>query len=92
MGGIKNIIEGHVNELLDVNSQIAAPRLKICKRCGLYHQNTFMGWMECNSKLWLNPETNDTSIDAKDGYVKGCGCRILAKIRVAAESCPAGKW
>ena len=27
--------------------------------------------MECNSKLWLNPETNDTSIDAKDGYVKG---------------------
>ena len=48
--------------------------------------------MECNSKLWLNPETNDTSIDAKDGYVKGCGCRILAKIRVAAESCPAGKW
>lgn len=92
MGGIKNIIEGHVNELLDVNSQIAKPRLKICKLCGLYSQNRLMGWMECNSKLWLNPETNDVSREKKDGYVKGCGCRISAKIRVSAERCPAGKW
>ena len=51
-----------------------------------------MGWMECNSKLWLNPETNDVSREKKDGYVKGCGCRISAKIRVSAERCPAGKW
>lgn len=48
--------------------------------------------MECSSKLWLNPETNDVSIEKKDGYIKGCGCRINAKIRVADEKCPAGKW
>lgn len=92
MGGIRNIIEGHMNELLDVNSQIAQPRLKICKLCRLYTRNRLMGWMECNSKLWLNPETNDVSTEQKDGYVKGCGCRINAKIRVAGERCPAGKW
>lgn len=92
MGGIRNIIEGHINELLDVNSQIAQPRLKICRLCGLYHKNDFMGWAECNPNLYLNPENNDTSKDPKDGYVKGCGCRLLAKTRVAREHCPAGKW
>lgn len=92
MGGIRNIVEGHVNELLDINSSIAQPRLKICKLCRLYHQNKITGWMECNSKLWLNPETNDVSKEKQDGYVKGCGCRINAKIRVANERCPAGKW
>lgn len=92
MGGIKNIIEGHVNELFDINSQIAQPRLKICKACRLYDQNRLTGWMECTSKLWLDPWTNDTSKEEKDGYVRGCGCRISAKIRVANESCPAGKW
>lgn len=48
--------------------------------------------MECSSKLYLNPETNDTSDKEIDGYIRGCGCRINAKVRVSAESCPAGKW
>lgn len=51
-----------------------------------------MGWMECSSKLWLNPETNDVSTQPQDGYIQGCGCRINAKIRVSGERCPAGKW
>lgn len=95
---IKNIIEGHINELLGNKESIAGPRRKVCKLCPLYKINQFWGWAECNSHAWLNPEINDfkpekKGVDyTKDGYKKGCGCRIEAKITVAAEKCPLGKW
>ena len=91
MGGIKHIIEGNVNDLLGNNQAIAGPRRKICKACPLYN-TSFWGWQECNSKLYLNSKTNDISTTPKPGYYKGCGCRIEAKITVAAEKCPADKW
>lgn len=92
MGGVKNIIEGHINEFLGNKESLAKPRREICKKCPLYHTNTFWGWSECNSKLWLDPETGDVSTKEKAGYKKGCGCRIEAKITVASEHCPANKW
>lgn len=46
----------------------------------------------CNSKLWLNPETGDVSDTVRDGYYKGCGCRLDAKTTLINEKCPAGKW
>lgn len=90
MGQVKQIIEGHINELLNNNEAIAEPRMKICKKCPLYKQ-TITGPV-CNSNAWLNPKTGDFSLDKKDGYVKGCGCRVNAKTRVASAQCPAGKW
>lgn len=90
MGGISNIIEGHLNELLDANKSISQPRIKICNKCPL-KKYTFFGYI-CNNKAWLNPETDDFSLQYKDGYVKGCGCRINAKVTVVNEKCPAGKW
>ena len=90
MSGIKNIVTGHVNELLGNKEAVALPRLAICKKCPLY-KKTMYGYV-CNSNAWLNPETGEFSLDKKDGYVKGCGCRINAKVTVANEKCPAGKW
>ena len=92
MSGVKNIIEGHINEFLGNKESLAKPRREICKKCPLYHINNFWGWAECNSKLWLNPETRDVSTKEKAGYVKGCNCRIEAKITVPNEHCPAKKW
>lgn len=92
MGGVKNIIEGHINEFLGNKESIAKPRREICKKCPLYHINNFWGWAECNSKLWLDPETGDVSTKEKAGYVKGCNCRIESKITVSSEHCPAKKW
>lgn len=46
----------------------------------------------CNRKLYLNPETDDVSLEPKKGYFKGCGCRTKAKTRLLNEKCPAGKW
>lgn len=92
MSGVKNIIEGHINEFLGNKEEIAKPRREICKKCPLYHTNTFWGWQECNSHAWINPQTDDFSTIEKPGYVSGCGCRIEAKITVPGEKCPAGKW
>lgn len=86
---IGNIIKGHVNEVLNKNGDISKQRMQICLECPIY-STRFGG--QCNGKLYLNPKTNDISLERKQGYFKGCNCRLNAKTRIKAEKCPAGKW
>lgn len=86
---IGDIIEGHANELLGLNENISEKRLQICKQCPIYCQR----WGgTCNDRLWINPETNEVSVNPKDGYVRGCGCRLPAKTTLPYATCIAGKW
>jgi hypothetical protein len=62
-------------------------RLAICKKCPIF---TLDG--RCNSKLWLNPNTDEVSTHAKIGYVRGCNCIIKVKARNFNNHCIAGKW
>lgn len=89
MNAIGNIVKGHINEILNVNEDISKNRLQICYRCPLY--STRLGGV-CNSRLWLNPNTEDVSTTKKPGYINGCSCRLLAKTRLPEAKCPAGKW
>lgn len=86
---VKQIIQGHVNELFNINEDISKNRLKICYSCPLYSRK--YGGI-CNDKLWLNVNTGDVSMDKKPGYKHGCGCRLLAKTRLSNAVCPVGKW
>lgn len=88
--GLRNIIDGHINELLGMNVDMGNARLRICKKCPLF-KDSFMGYT-CNSKLWLNPKTGDVSTEQKDGYKRGCGCRLNAKTKDSKSACPVGKW
>ena len=63
-------------------------RLKICEHCGIYDSIRKI----CNGSLYINPETNDVSINKKEGYIKGCDCYIPRKVLNAQAKCPAGKW
>ena len=63
-------------------------RQEICKNCPIFNPNEEV----CNSKLWLNPDTNDVSTYAKSGYIKGCGCRLRFKWVNVMSHCIAGKW
>lgn len=83
------IIKGHVNEMLGLNKSISEVRLEICHKCPLF-KNTVGGI--CNPSLWVNPETDETSTVKKDGYFKGCGCRLKAKTTLNTAHCPAHKW
>lgn len=46
----------------------------------------------CNPNLYIHPDTEDVSINPKDGYVKGCGCRLQAKTRLIEAKCIINKW
>lgn len=86
---IGNIIQGHINEVLGLNKDIQTERLKICQMCPLFLNK--LGGI-CNSKLWLNPNTNQISTKQKDGFKRGCGCRLQAKTSLPNAKCPLGKW
>ena len=63
-------------------------RLAICNKCPIYNPNTG----RCNSKLWINPKTDDVSIHARIGYIRGCNCIIKIKAKNIYNHCIAGKW
>ncbi len=84
-----DIINGHTKELFNLNQELSRSRLEICYKCPIYSSR--LGGI-CNSKLWLNPNTGDVSSKAKDGYIRGCNCRLSAKTRLPDAKCVAGKW
>ena len=86
---VRQIINGHLKELFNINEDISKSRLQICYRCPLY--STKLGGI-CNSRLWLNVDTGDVSLEKKEGYVRGCSCRLRPKTRLPEAKCPAGKW
>lgn len=89
MNAIGNIVKGHVNELLGLNTDLSKQRMEICKACPIYSSR--LGGL-CNSNLYLNPYTNEASTVKREGFIQGCGCRLSAKTTLPNASCPADKW
>ncbi len=86
---IFDIANGHIKEAFDINQELSESRLKICYACPLYSEK--LGGL-CNNKLWLNVNTGDVSDHQKEGYIRGCACRVKAKTRLPNAKCVAGKW
>ncbi|MEW7277031.1 hypothetical protein ABW636_00370 [Aquimarina sp. 2201CG1-2-11] len=87
------ILGGHINELRTVaglatknEMAIFALREKICHSCALKKGNT------CNPRKWINSTTLEVSDTAKEGFVRGCGCRLSAKQKSKGSICPASFW
>ena len=87
---IRNIVEGHINEFMGNEEELFKKRIAICKLCPLY-KHTPLGPI-CNSNLYLNPITDEYVSYEKEGYIRGCGCRLNAKTRLIDSECPSGKW
>lgn len=88
--GLNAIVDGHIKELLGHNKPISERRMEICKTCPLYKE-TMVGPL-CNSRLWYNKATGETSSIRQIGYINGCGCRLNAKTRLPGAKCVLGKW
>lgn len=86
---VGNIVKGHINEMLGLNKDLSEERLSICKECPIYSPK-FGG--VCNNSLWINPENENVSVFEKDGYVRGCGCRLKAKTALPDAKCIINKW
>lgn len=87
------IFDGHLNELRSIlslsshNEEIIFNyRKKICDGCKLKTNNY------CDSKKWIHPTSLDLKYEEKEGYFRGCGCRLSAKQRAYNAKCPAGFW
>ena len=86
---ILDINNVHIKELFNLNKELSDSRMKICYICPLF-LNKFGGI--CNNRLWLNVNTGDISVNKKEGYKNGCGCRLLSKTRLPNAECPLKKW
>ena len=86
---ILDITNGHIKELFNLKKELSDSRMKICYICPLF-LNKFGGI--CNNRLWLNVNTGDISVNKKEGYKNGCGCRLLSKTRLPNAECPLKKW
>ena len=87
---LTQIIKGHVYELFNNEEELSKARLDICSKCPLLKKGKY--GLVCNPNLFLDPETDETSAVSKEGYIRGCGCRLQAKSRLAEATCPANKW
>lgn len=86
---ILDIIKGHYNEYINDNEDLSNARLEICKECPLYKE-TSMGPI-CNPQLFINNEGEISQVK-RQGYVRGCACRLNAKTRLTYAKCIVGKW
>lgn len=88
---IQQIAEGFFNSLTNRKEELSNKRKEICLKCKLYKPDGILG-PECNSNLYLNPKTDETSTTPKIGFFNGCGCVINSKTRVEEAVCPLRKW
>lgn len=69
--------------------ELSKKRLAICRQCPLYKEDSW--GPVCNPKRYLNPETGEVSFFPKEGYVKGCNCRLGQKTKNPSNHCIANK-
>lgn len=89
MINIKDIIDGHIKEFCSINEELSKSRMQICRKCPIFSKK--MGGI-CDSKLWINPNTDEISVSKQPGYIRGCGCRLNSKTRLPNAVCIADKW
>ena len=88
---VGQIVKGFTNSALRRERDLDLKRIAICKKCKLYKVDGIFGPV-CNSGLYLNPKTDETSRTKKIGFIKGCGCNLNAKTRVPEAKCTVDKW
>ena len=71
-----------------MQEQSIEKRKEICLSCPIYSPSRKI----CNPKLWINPDNDDVSTHPKSGYIRGCGCAVLVKMKNMALHCIANKW
>lgn len=85
---VKQIAEGWTNDLLGREQELSESRMKICRECPLYNEETD----RCDSKKCYNKETGEvTSVPGKL-TICGCGCYLHKKSRVPLAKCPMSRW
>lgn len=71
--------------------ELSKERLEICKQCPIYKEDPLRG-PTCDSNKFISPDGTKWSYLKKDGYVRGCSCRLASKTRNPNNHCIISKW
>ena len=66
-------------------------RLEICANCPIVKMDSVWGPI-CDNKKYISPDGNDWSFFPKDGWKRGCGCKLRYRANSSSKHCIAGKW
>ena len=91
MSVISQIATGFFNNLTNKEEELYIERIEKCRSCKLLKKDSIFGEI-CNSDLYINPKTEETSLVKKPGFVNGCGCVLRSKTRVKDAHCPIARW
>jgi hypothetical protein len=85
----RDVIKGHVNELLGRERDLSETRMRICRSCPLF--TDIMGGI-CDSKKCVDKTTNKLQYAPGENTICGCSCRLEAKSRLKKAKCVLDKW
>lgn len=85
----RDIIKGHVNELLGRERDLSERRMQICRSCPLF--TDIMGGI-CDSKKCIDTTTHQLRYAPGENTICGCSCRLEAKSRLQKAKCVLDKW
>lgn len=85
------IAKGTLNNILNKEEELYTTRIAFCRQCKLLTKHKIFGEI-CNPNIYVNPNTDEESVNPKPGFINGCGCVIGSKTRVKEAHCPLGKW
>ena len=89
MSQVGDILEGHMNELLNKNKSLSEIRMEICMKCPIVRQSPI--GLVCDSSKWIN-DKDEVRFEATPGFTRGCSCRMSAKSTLEQAHCIIGKW
>lgn len=85
---VKQIAEGWANDLLKRENELYESRMKICRKCPLYDEESD----RCDAKKCYNPKTGEIASHPFPGAICGCNCYMSKKTRVPESHCVLNKW
>ena len=86
-----DVLQGHINEVLKREEDLAQSRLAICKQCPGCKETKAFGPI-CDSSKYISPDGSEVDTKPHAGWKRLCGCRLKAKVRVRGAHCVIGKW
>jgi len=91
MSNALDILQGHINEVLNREEDLSQSRLEICKQCPGFKNSVAFGPI-CDSTKYMSPDGTDWDYKYHEGWIRLCGCRLKAKTRLKNAHCPVKKW
>lgn len=85
---VKEIAEGYTNWALGREDELSEARMKICRECPLYNEDTD----RCDSGRGINIKTEELVKYPGKDIVMGCGCKMQPKSKSPSSKCVLNKW